>query len=64
MLALVLEITTAAVIGQNVYSFNGEVKLQLVGGPIGLKLSYCFAKVYMLYWTNYMLMAITLPCKR
>ena len=61
MLALVLEITILAVMGKDMFSFNGEgdVRLQLVGGPIGLKLSGVLAKVYMLYWSRHFQNIIT-----
>ena len=59
MLALILEITILAVMGKHMYSFNGDVRLQLVGGPIGLKLSGVLAKVYMLYWSRHFQNIIT-----
>ena len=40
------------VMGNHAYSFNGINKLQLEGGPIGLKLSGALAKVVMLSWSR------------
>merc|ERR1712016_34757 len=40
------------VMGNHVYCFNGTNKLQLEGGPIGLKLSGAVAKVVMLSWSR------------
>ena len=48
MLALALEIAIKVAMGNHLYSFNGSVRLQLVGGPIGNQLSGALAKVYML----------------
>ena len=39
LLALLLELMVMKVMGNHAYSFNGTNKLQLEGGPIGLKLS-------------------------
>ena len=50
MLALSLEIAVKVAMGNHLYSFNGSVRLQLDGGPIGSRLSGALAKVYMLYW--------------
>ena len=50
MFSLALEEAIKAVMNNHLYSFNGEVKKQQRGGPIGLKLSGSLAKVYMLYW--------------
>ena len=52
MFSLALEEAIKAVMGNHLYSFNGTVKKQLTGGPIGLKLSGSLAKVYMLYWSK------------
>ena len=52
MFALLLEKMILVVMGNHVYSFNGEIRLQLDGGPIGLKLSGALAKVCMLNWTR------------
>ena len=49
MLALALEIAIKVAMGNHLYSFNGSVRLQLEGGPIGNQLSGALAKVYMLY---------------
>ena len=52
MLALLLELMIVRVMGNHAYSFNGTNKLQLEGGPIGLKLSGALAKVVMLSWSR------------
>ena len=52
MFSLALEEAIKAVMSNHLYSFNGEVKRQESGGPIGLKLSGSLAKVYMLYWSR------------
>ena len=52
MFALLLELLILKVMGNHVYSFNGTNKLQLEGGPIGLKLSGAIAKVVMLSWSR------------
>ena len=52
MFALLLELLILKVMGNHVYSFNGTNKLQLEGGPIGLKLSGSIAKVVMLSWSR------------
>ena len=52
MLALLLEVMILKVMGNHAYSFNGINKLQLEGGPIGLKLSGALAKVVMLSWSR------------
>ena len=52
MLALLLELMIVRVMGNHAYSFNGTNKLQLDGGPIGLKLSGALAKVVMLSWSR------------
>ena len=52
MFALLLELLIMKVMGNHVYSFNGTNKLQLEGGPIGLKLSGAIAKVVMLSWSR------------
>ena len=48
--ALALEIAIKVAMGNHMYSFNGSVRLQLQGGPIGNRLSGALAKVYMLWW--------------
>jgi hypothetical protein len=50
MVALALEIAIKVAMGNHLYSFNGSVRLQLQGGPIGNRLSGALAKVYMLWW--------------
>ena len=52
MFALLLELMVIKVMGNHVYCFNGTNKLQLEGGPIGLKLSGAVAKVVMLSWSR------------
>ena len=52
MFALLLEKMILVVMGTHVYSFNGETRLQLEDGPIGLKLSGALAVVCMLNWTR------------
>ena len=52
MFALTLEEGILAVFGSHYYSFNGEVKLQQEGGPIGLKVSGSVGKVVMLSWSR------------
>lgn len=52
MFSLALDEAEKAVMENHLHSFNGEVKEQQKGGPLGLKLSESFAKVYMLYWSN------------
>ena len=52
MLALLLELMIVRVMGNHAYSFNRTNKLQLEGGPIGLKLSGALAKVVMLSWSR------------
>ena len=50
MMALALEEGFLAVFGSHYYSFNGEVRLQKEGAPIGLDLSGAAGKVEMLSW--------------
>ena len=50
MVALALEIAVKVAVGNHLYSFNGSVRLQLQGSPIGNRLSGALAKVYMLWW--------------
>ena len=50
MLALALEVAIKVAMGNHIYAFNGTVRLQLEGGPIGNSLSGALAKVYMLWW--------------
>ena len=50
MVALALEIAVKVAMGNHLFSFNGSVRLQLQGGPIGNRLSGALAKVYMLWW--------------
>ena len=45
---MLLEVLIKKVMGNHAYSFNGINKLQLEGGPIGLKLSGAIAKIVML----------------
>ena len=52
MLAMLLEVLIKKVMGNHAYSFNGINKLQLEGGPIGLKLSGAIAKIVMLSWSR------------
>ena len=52
MFALLLEILVLKVMKNHCYSVNGANKLQLEGGPIGLKLSGALAKVVMLSWSR------------
>ena len=62
MFALLLEKMILVVMGTHVYSFNGETRLQLKDGPIGLKLSGALAKVCMLNWTRTFLAMATGYC--
>ena len=50
MLALALEQGILAVFSHHYYSFNGEVRFQEEGGPIGLEVSGAVGKVVMLAW--------------
>ena len=50
MLALALEVAIKVAMGNHLYAFNGSVRLQMEGGPIGNSLSGALAKVYMLWW--------------
>ena len=52
MFALLLEILVLKVMKNHCYSVNGTNKVQLEGGPIGLKLSGALAKVVMLSWSR------------
>ena len=52
MFALLLELLVVKVMGNHCYSVNGVNKVQLEGGPIGLKLSGALAKVVMLSWSR------------
>ena len=52
MMALILKRMILVVMGNHVYSFNGKNRLQLEGGPIGLKVSGVLAKVCMLRWSK------------
>ena len=52
MFALALEEGILAVFSSHYYSFNGDVKLQQEGGPIGLKVSGSVGKVVMLAWSR------------
>jgi hypothetical protein len=52
MIALLLEQMILKVMGNHCYSFDGTNRLQLRGGPIGLKLSGALAKVCMLAWSR------------
>ena len=52
MFALLLEILVLKVMNNHCYSVNGANKVQLEGGPIGLKLSGALAKVVMLSWSR------------
>ena len=45
--------------GNHIYAFNGTVRLQLEGGPIGNSLSGALAKVYMLWWCRTFLQLLT-----
>ena len=58
MVALALEIAIKVAMGNHLYSFNGSVRLQLQGGPIGNRLSGALAKVYMLWWCRAFLRAL------
>ena len=60
MFALLLEKMILVVMGPHVYSFNGETRLQLEDGPLGLKLIGALAKVCMLNWTRTFLAMATL----
>ena len=57
--AIMLELMIKKVMNNHSYSFNGINKLQLLGGPIGLKLSGALAKVCMLSWSRRFLTTIT-----
>ena len=59
MLAILLEVLIKKVMGNHAYSFNGINKLQLEGGPIGLKLSGAIAKIVMLSWSRRFLASTT-----
>ena len=59
MVALALEIAIKVAMGNHLYSFNGSVRLQLEGGPIGNRLSGALAKVYMLWWCRALIKALT-----
>ena len=52
MFSLALEEAVKVVMNNHLYNFNGVIKRQLRGGPIGLKISGSLAKVYMLYWSR------------
>ena len=56
---MLLEVLIKKVMGNHTYSFNGINKLQLEGGPIGLKLSGAIAKVVMLSWSKRFLATTT-----
>ena len=64
MLALALEIAIKVAMGNHLYSFNGSVRLQLEGGPIGNQLSGALAKVYMLYRCRTFLRLAQVPPRR
>ena len=51
MFARHLEILVLKVMNNHCYSVNGANKVQLEGGPIGLKLSGALAKAVMLSWS-------------
>ena len=57
--AIWLELMVMEVMGKHVYSFNGVNRLQLLGGPVGLKLSGALAKLCMLGWSRRFLAALT-----
>ena len=50
MLAQVIQVAVLAVLQNHTYQFNGEVRLQKDGGPIGLELAGAIARVVMLWW--------------
>ena len=52
MFAILMELLVVKVMGNHCYSVNGVNKVQLEGGPIGLKLSGAIAKVVMLSWSR------------
>ena len=53
MLALVLDQGILAIFSHHNYSFNGEVRFQEEGGPIGLEVSGAVGKVVMLAWCKH-----------
>ena len=60
MLALALEVAIKVAMGNHLYAFNGSVRLQMEGGPIGNSLSGALAKVYMLWWCRTFLRLLNL----
>ena len=63
MVAVFLEIMIKKVMGKHTYSFNGTNRLQLEGGPVGLKLSGALAKVCMLVWCRKFMATIKRPSR-
>ena len=60
MVAMWLELMVLQVMGKHVYSFNGTNRLQLLGGPVGLKLSGALAKICMMSWSRMFMAKLTL----
>ena len=52
MMAMVLEDAVITTFSHHPYSFDGDMRLQKDGAPIGLTLSGAAAKVYMLDWCS------------
>ena len=62
LLAQVIRVATLAILQHHTYQFNGEVRLQNDGGPIGLELAGAVARVVMLWWDQKFLHLASLNC--
>ena len=58
ILSKVIKIAVLRVFQNHVYSFNGQVYLQLAGGPIGLRLTSMVARVVMDTWASMFLVRL------
>ena len=50
MLREALHMALSVIMKNHVYMFNNEIKKQMKGGPIGLKLTGVLAQIFMIWW--------------
>ena len=50
MLKEALRVVLTVIMKNHVYTFDGQIRKQIRGGPIGLKLTGVLAQIFMIWW--------------
>ena len=45
-----MRVVLSFIMENHLYTFDGQIKLQSKGGPIGLQLTGVFAQLFMVWW--------------